>query len=108
MCFNKVLNMPVGSVFLTSPHFHPCDGKQYMMYSLVQELRMVPKIFFLLRSSISVKARKLKWRRKRAVTGLRPPPGGPMAHTKFTSTRLRKSPVTDTVILMVITVKQNP
>lgn len=30
------------------------------------------------------------------MTGFRPPPGGPIAHTKFTSTRLRNSPVTDT------------
>lgn len=53
---------------------------------------MVEKIFFLLLLSISVKDRKLKWRVKRMVMGFLPPPGGPMAHAKLTSTRYLKAP----------------
>lgn len=53
---------------------------------------MAEKIWLLLPSSNSVKAKKLKWRRSLAVTGLRPPPGGPIAHTKLTSTSVRNSP----------------
>ena len=55
---------------------------------------MTEKILRLLGSSISVKARKLKCRKSRAVTGFLPPPGGPMEQMKFTSTRRRKSPKT--------------
>lgn len=49
--------------------------------------------FTLLASSISTKAKKWKWRKRRAVTGFRPPPGGPIAATKFTSMMVRKSPM---------------
>mmetsp|Transcript_9472 Transcript_9472/g.22057 ORF Transcript_9472/g.22057 Transcript_9472/m.22057 type:complete len:276 (-) Transcript_9472:2589-3416(-) len=41
-------------------------------------------------SSNSVKAMMLKWRMKRPVMGLRPPPGGPIAPMKVRSTILRK------------------
>ena len=44
-------------------------------------------------SSSSVKDMKLKWRERRGVMGLRPPPGGPMAHTKLMSTNLRNEPI---------------
>ena len=44
-------------------------------------------------SSSSVKERKLKWRENRGVMGLRPPPGGPIAHTNIMSTSLRNEPV---------------
>lgn len=44
----------------------------------------------LLASVNSVQWSTLKWRRKRLVTGLRPPPGGPIALTTCRSTRRRK------------------
>ncbi len=62
-------------------------------HSPIQLPRMVEKIFFLLASSISAKERKLKWRVKRWVMGFLPPPGGPMAHAKFMSTRFLNVPV---------------
>lgn len=52
--------------------------------------RMVVKMRPTLLSDISVKEMKLKWRRKRLVTGLRPPPGGPMAATNCVSMMVRK------------------
>lgn len=43
--------------------------------------------------SISGKAIKWKWRKSRSDTGFLPPPGGPIAPTKFTFSILRKSPI---------------
>ena len=60
--------------------------------SPIHQDRIVEKILVMLLSSSSVNARKLKCRLMRAVIGLRPPPGGPIAHTKFTSTRCLNSP----------------
>lgn len=53
-------------------------------------LRIVEKIRLADSSDMSANARKLKWRRKRGVTGLRPPPGGPMQPMNCTSMILRK------------------
>ncbi|KAG7256266.1 hypothetical protein CRUP_029316 [Coryphaenoides rupestris] len=87
---------------LTSLNDHGTGG----CYSPIQLPRMVEKIFLLLASSISARASRLKWRVKRCVTGLRPPPGGPMAHAKLMSTsclkalkrwRLSPSPVAPTL-----------
>lgn len=61
-------------------------------YLLIHDFRIHPKMFFRLFSSISTNDRKLKCLSRRADVGLRPPPGGPMAQMKFTSTRRRKSP----------------
>ena len=58
-----------------------------------QEATIVEKILNLDESSSSVKEMWLKWRENRGVTGLRPPPGGPMAPTNVMSTSLRKAPV---------------
>ncbi|KAG7256268.1 hypothetical protein CRUP_029318, partial [Coryphaenoides rupestris] len=72
---------------LTSLDDHGTGGG---CYSPIQLPRMVEKIFLLLASSISARASRLKWRVKRCVTGLRPPPGGPMAHAKLMSTSCLK------------------
>jgi len=61
-------------------------------YLRIHDLRIVEKILCLLVYSISVNATKLKCRISLAVTGLRPPPGGPIAQQKFTSTNFLKSP----------------
>ena len=58
----------------------------------IQELRMVAKILCLLSSSSSVKDKWLKCLKKRGVTELRPPPGGPMAHSRLMSTSSRNVP----------------
>jgi hypothetical protein len=52
--------------------------------------RMVVKMRCTLSSLISLKDRKWKWRSRRLVTGLRPPPGGPMAATNCVSMMMRK------------------
>ena len=48
---------------------------------------ILPKILIMVVSSNVVMLMVLKWRRKRGVTGLRPPPGGPMAPIIWISTR---------------------
>ena len=53
--------------------------------------RMVLKMRNKLWSAISVKERKLKCRRKRMVTGFRPPPGGPMHPMNWMSTKFRNA-----------------
>jgi hypothetical protein len=54
---------------------------------------ILPKILRLLESSISVNVMKLKCLNSLAEIGFLPPPGGPIAQQKLTSTKLRKSPV---------------
>ena len=53
------------------------------------ELRMVSKIRIEDSSDMSVKLRKLKCRSIRLLTGLRPPPGGPMQPTMIMSCSVR-------------------
>lgn len=60
--------------------------KLYLSYELLY-------LFTLLLSSSSGNERKWKCLNKRAVTGLRPPPGGPIAPTKITSIIVRNSPI---------------
>ena len=57
-----------------------------------QLLRIVPKMRNLLVCSISQNDNTLKCLMSLDVTGLRPPPGGPIAHRKLMSTSSRKAP----------------
>ena len=50
-----------------------------------KEPRMVVKMRRQLSSDMSVMVSMLKWRSRRLVMGLRPPPGGPMAATNWVS-----------------------
>ena len=50
-----------------------------------KEPRMVVKMRRQLSSDMSVMVSMLKWRSRRLVIGLRPPPGGPMAATNWVS-----------------------
>lgn len=56
-----------------------------LKYLDTKEPKMVVKMRLQLSSDISVMARMLKWRSRRLVMGLRPPPGGPMAATNWVS-----------------------
>ena len=52
------------------------------------QLMILLKMRDMVESLNSLMVMVLKWRRKRGVTGLRPPPGGPMAAMSSVSTRL--------------------
>ena len=58
-------------------------------FLLRYELRIVSKMRMDDSSDMSVKLRKLKWRSMRLLTGLRPPPGGPMHPTRIISCSCR-------------------
>mmetsp|Transcript_14668 Transcript_14668/g.43744 ORF Transcript_14668/g.43744 Transcript_14668/m.43744 type:complete len:249 (-) Transcript_14668:1443-2189(-) len=57
----------------------------------IHQSRIVWKMRCIDGSSNGVYAMTLKWRAKRGVIGLRPPPGGPIAQTNEMSTSLRKT-----------------
>ncbi len=56
-----------------------------LKYLDANEPRIVVKIRRQLSSDMSVMASRLKWRSRRLVMGLRPPPGGPIAATNWVS-----------------------
>ncbi|KAA6429075.1 MAG: hypothetical protein FRX49_01185 [Trebouxia sp. A1-2] len=59
------------------------SGTFSLKYLFTKEPRMVVKMRRQLSSDMSVIANRLKWRSRRLVMGLRPPPGGPMAATNW-------------------------